>query len=167
MKKLWNFLSVVLVATSALATVSCADDDGPTPLATLAEKYAGKYQGTITLNVAGQYSYNADVTCIITAGDNETITVSLSEYSLSETMMGDITLGAVDISNVSYDETKGGFYRDFGGEGVTQTMNGTSYPLNDPTSILVTKNSDGKITVDYPFTLGKMPLPLTATFVSK
>lgn len=157
-------LSTAFLAFASASLVSCSSGDEPEIQTTLAEEYSGTYNGTITLNVAGQYSYEADVVCVITEGDNETITVSFPEYSLAGTMMGDMTLGSVTISNLVYDEAKGSFCRNYGGEGITQTMNGITYPLNDPSSISVTKDKDGDLTIENPFTLGKMPLPLTAIF---
>lgn len=157
-------MSMAVLAMPSLCLVSCSNDDEPEIEPTLAEQYSGTYNGTITLNVAGQYSYAAEISCVITESDNETITVSFPEYSLEGTMMGDMTLGNVTISNLVYDEAKGGFYRNYGGEGISQTMNGTTYPLNDPSSITVTKDKEGNLTVENPFKLGKMPLPLTATF---
>lgn len=155
---------MALFAISGTGLVACSSDYEPETKQSLAEEYSGTYNGTITLNVAGQYSYDADISCVVTAGDDETITVSFPEYSIAGTMMGDMTLGTVTIAGITYDETKGGFYSNYGGEGVTQTMNGKSYPLNDPSSILVVKNKNGNLTIENPFTLGKMPLPLTATF---
>ncbi len=157
-------LSTAFMTIPSVSLVSCSSDDEPEIKPTLAEEYSGTYNGTITLNVAGQYSYAAEILCVITEGDNETITVSFPEYSLAGTMMGDMTLGSVTIRNLVYDEAKGSFYRNYGGEGITQKMNGTAYPLNDPSSITVAKDKDGKLTIENPFTLGKMPLPLTATF---
>lgn len=157
-------LSMAFMAIPSVSLVSCSNNDEPEIEPKLAEEYSGTYNGTITLNVADQYSYDADISCVITAGDNETITVSFPEYSLSGTMMGDMTLGSVTISNLVYDENKGGFYRNYGGEGITQTMNDKAYPLNAPSSIIVTKDKNGNLAIENPFTLGKMPLPLTATF---
>lgn len=161
------FLSMTILAIPSVSLVSCSNDDEPEIQPTLAEEYSGTYNGTITLNVAGQYNYETDISCVISEGDNETITVSFPEYSLTGTMMGDMTLGNVIISNLVYDETQGCFCRNYGGEGITQTMNGTTYPLNDPSSITVVKDKNGNLTIENPFTLGKMPLPLTATFRSR
>ena len=155
-------MPLALFAIFGIVFPSCSDE--PQKQTTLSEEYAGTYSGTITLNVAGQYAYDADISCVITRGDDETITIAFPEYSLAGTMMGDMTLGAVTVAGLAYDETKGGFFRDYGGSGITQTMNGNTYPLNDPSSILAAKDKDGNLTIENPFTLGKMPLPLTATF---
>lgn len=157
-------LSLLLSAIPAVGLVSCSDNDEPDAQPSPAEQYSGTYDGTITLDVAGRYSYEAEISCVITEGDNETITITLPEYSLENTMMGDMTLGSVTITGLAYDEAKGCFYRDYGGEGITQTMNGTTYPLNSPSSITVIKDKEGNLTIENPFTMGKMPLPLTATF---
>lgn len=157
-------ISMAFLAVSATGLVSCSGNDEPEANPSLAEQYSGTYTGTITLDVAGKYTYKADISCIVTEGNNETITVSFPEYSLAGTMMGDMSLGELTISDIAYDDAKEGFYRSYGGEGITQTMNGATYPLNDPSSILVVMDEDGNLTIENPFTLGKMPLPLTATF---
>lgn len=166
MKKALKILTFVVASAMTVTMVSCSDDE-PKNEPTLSETYAGTYNGTMTLNVAGQYSYDADMSVMIVAADPGTITVSIPDYTLTGTMMGDIELGEITIAGLVYNEDKGGFYRDCGGEGLTQSMNGVSYPLNAPSSILVVRDNDGNLTVDFPFTLGKMPLPLTATFKSK
>lgn len=160
-------LSLTLSVIPCLLLASCSDDDGPDAAPSLSEDYSGTYSGTITLNVAGQYTYTTDISCVITEGDDETVTVRFPDYFLAGTMMGDMTLGSVTVAGLAYDNTMGGFYRSYGGEGITQTMNGTTYPLNDPSSMLVIKDSNGTLTIDNPFTLGKMPLPLTATFTGR
>lgn len=157
-------LSMAFLAVPNVILISCSSGDEPEFQPTHAQEYSGTYNGTVTLNVAGQYSYEADISCVITSGANETITVSFPEYSLADTVMGDITLGSITISNLVYEESKGNFCRNYGGEGITETMNGIPYPLNDPSSITVAKDKDVNLTIENLFTLGKMPMPLTATF---
>ena len=166
MKNPFKLLLIAIMAIFALTAVSCSEDDEP-EVEPITKPYAGTFKGTISLNVASQYTYSAEISCTITAGDNETLTVAFPEYSLSGTMMGDMKLGAVTIPGLVYDETKGGFYRSYGGEGLTQTMNGTEYPLNETSTILVKTDGTGGIVIDNPFQLGKMPLPLTSTFTGK
>lgn len=158
------FLSMALVAVPSVAMVSCSKSSEPEVSVSLSEEYSGIYDGTISLNVTDQYSYKAALSNVIIKGDNETISVSLPEYSLAGTMMGDMTLGTLTIDGLKYDEAKGGFYRNYGGEGILQTMNGTTYPLNPPAYILVVKDTYGNLTIENSFMLGKMPLPFTATF---
>lgn len=159
-KTLWIIVSIAMT----FASVSCSSKDEPQQHQTLSEKYAGSYKGDVTLEVGGQYKYESKMTCVVSASGEETITLSMSEYSLSETMMGNLTLGEVTIPGLVYDSEKGGFFRELGGKGFMQTMNGTTFPINDPSSILVKKDEEGRLSIEYPFTLGKMPLPMTALF---
>lgn len=161
------FMSLALFAIPCMSLVSCSNDEEPDTEPSLAKEYAGTYDGIITLNVGGQYSYDSHIKCIITEGTDETISVTFPEYSLSGTMMGDMTLGQLTISNLVYDDAKGGFYRNYGSEDISQTMNGTAYTLNSPSSILVVKDINGKLTINNSFIMGKMPLPLTVIFTGE
>lgn len=115
MKKITKtlLLTMAFLAIPGIGIVSCSKDNEPKTETSVSEDYSGTYQGTITLNVAGQYSYDNAISCIIKEGDNKTISISFPEYSLAGTMMGDMTLGSVTITDIAYDETKGGFYRNW------------------------------------------------------
>lgn len=139
----------------------------------LAEKFAGVYTGTQSLTVGGTWTYTTTVTYTLTAAEDGTLTVSIPQYSLTGTMMGDLTLGALTITGLEYDEVQGGFFRNFGGQGLTQHFysenNGTpgmngDFPLNDPSTILIEANGQNGIKVTNPFKLGAMPFPLEAKF---
>lgn len=140
---------------------------------TLLEQYAGQYTGTQSVTVGGMYTYTTTVDYTLTAEDDGTLTVSIPEYSLTGTMMGDLTLGAVTIKGLAYDEEKGGFYRFYANDGLKQhflavnngaTVFDNEYDLGGESSILVKRSENGDITVENPFKLGAMPLPLTASY---
>ncbi|MCM1483453.1 MAG: calycin-like domain-containing protein [Muribaculaceae bacterium] len=151
-----------------VAEMTFAEEELP-----LAQQYAGTYTGVQTVDINGMWQYqNKTVTYVITAAEDGTITVSIPEYSLDGTMMGDLTLGAITLDNLVYDESKNGFYRSYGNDGLTQhfkaVQNGTTnmdkdYTLGNESSILVTLTETG-IKVTNPFKLGAMPFPLTATY---
>ncbi|MCM1320014.1 MAG: calycin-like domain-containing protein [Muribaculaceae bacterium] len=139
---------------------------------TMAEKFAGVYNGTQTLTVAGMYKYSAEVAYTLTAAEDGTLTVSIPQYSLTNTMMGDLTLGALTISGLEWNEEKVGFYRMYANDGLTQhflaVKDGSNvfdndYALGGESNILITL-TDNKLHVENPFKLGAMPLPMTATF---
>ena len=134
-----------------------------------AQAYAGVYSGTQTMTVGGTYVYNTEAKYALTAPGDGTLTVSIPEYSLSGTMMGDLTLGALTIEGLEYDEDKGGFYRNYEDAGLTQhflAVNGSStvfdndYVLGSGSTILVTLDGNSI----HPFKLGAMPLPLVGNF---
>lgn len=173
MKNLKRILCGFAAVAALLSFSSCSDENDEPETPSITDKYVGKFNGTISLTVADQFTYDADIAVTISASDDETISVTFPSYSLTETMMGDLTLGTVTITGLEYDEAKGGFYRSYGGEGITQhfkaeqngtVLNDKDFPLNDPSSILVTVGENGKIVIENPFKLGAMPLPLTARF---
>lgn len=137
-----------------------------------AELFAGQYTGTQTLVVGGMFTYTTELTYTLTAAADGTLTVYTPEYSVENTMMGDLTLGALTITGLEYDEAKGGFYRMYANDGLTQhfkaekdnvaTMD-SDYPLGGESNILI-KLDGNTITVENPFKLGAMPLTLTASF---
>lgn len=147
-------------------TFETAEEESP------AEKYAGVYSGTQTMTVGGQYSYDSDITCTLTANADGTLTVSTPEYSIAGTLMGDLTLGAMTVEGLVYDESKKAFYLNYGGTGKVlhfKAVRGgavvfdSDYPLNDPTEMTVTLEG-GKLRIENPFKLGQMPFSLSASF---
>lgn len=133
-----------------------------------AESIAGTYNGTVSLTIGGQFTYSTGIAVVITANADGTINFSYPEYSLKGTMMGDLTLGAYTVSNIAYDEAKGGFYRDYSDDGIKQHFTSTSGMNNDyvlgKTSTLLITAEGSSITVANPFKLGNMPLPIVANF---
>lgn len=140
-----------------------------------AEELAGTYTGTNTVVVGGQFTYTAETSVVITANEDGTVNFTWQEYMLGGTVMGDLTLGTCTISNIAYDEDKGGFYRDYSNDGLTQhfkaEQGGTAtmdkdYALGATSTILIEK-TDAGIKVSNPFKLGAMPFPITASYEGK
>lgn len=140
-----------------------------------AEELAGTYTGTNTIVVGGQFTYTAETSVVITANEDGTVNFTWQEYMLGGTVMGDLTLGTCTISNIAYDEDKGGFYRDYSNDGLTQhfkaEQGGTAtmdkdYPVGATSTILIEKTDEG-IKVTNPFKLGAMPFPITASYEGK
>lgn len=140
-----------------------------------AEELAGAYTGTNTVVVGGQFTYTAETSVVITANEDGTVNFTWQEYMLGGTVMGDLTLGTCTISNIAYDEDKGGFYRDYSNDGLTQHFKaekgGTAtmdkdYALGATSTILIEK-TDAGIRVSNPFKLGAMPFPITASYEGK
>lgn len=140
------------------------------------ETIDGSYNGTqtIVINNTAAWTYVAEsIAVTITANADGTINVSYPEYTLPGTMMGDLTLGAVTVSNIPYDESKNAYYLDYGSLGLTQhfkcvttqgvTSMDSDYVLGTGSAITVEKTDSG-LKITNPFKLGKMPFPLVATF---
>lgn len=139
-------------------------DDEPT--------MAGAYTGTNTLLVGGMYPYSTQLTAVIAENEDGTLDFTWPEYSLENTLMGNLTLGSYTISNIPYDESKGAYYLDYSAEGLQQHFkaenNGSTtfdndYVLGTGSTILIEKTESG-IKVTNPFKLGAMPLSISATF---
>lgn len=137
-----------------------------------ADLFSGKYTGKQKVTVGGMFTYETEVTYTLTAEEDGTLTVSIPSYTLTATMMGDLTLGAVTIKGLEYDQEKGGFYRFYANDGIKQHFtavnNGSisfdnDYVLGGESNILITLDGN-TIAVTNPFKLGAMPLSLIAVF---
>ena len=166
--------SLMALAMVTISLTSCSHDKDEPKLPSLTDEYVGEFSGQLKLNIAGQYDYYTDIRIIISEGENETLSIAFPEYELSNTLMGDITMGSLTLENLTYNPSKGGFYLDYGEAGISQYFkaerNGTvtmdsKYQLNAPSDILITQGVDGKIKVVNSFRIGSMPMPIIATFM--
>ena len=138
-------------------------------------KVTGNHQGAISVSVGGQTYENPNVTYVITANADGTVNVVVPEFSLENTIMGNLTIGSYTIQNVAYDNEKASFYRDYTGDGLslhfTAVANGITtmdkdYTFDRMGNITVTAK-DGGITIVNNFQPGVMPFPITTTFGTK
>ena len=168
--------SLMALVMATISLTSCSQDKDEPKQPSFTDEYVGEFSGKLTLNIAGQYDYGTDIRIIISEGEDETLSITFPEYELSNTLMGDITMGSLTLENLTYDSSKGGFYLDYGEAGISQYFkadrNGTvtmdsDYQLNAPSDILVTKGEDGKIKIVNSFRIGAMPMPITATFIGQ
>lgn len=176
-----EYLSILLnngttkkVAVSDIKEMSFTTEDEPAP--SFAEAYAGSYEGVNTVAVAGQ-SYSAKIKYEITANEDGTVDLALPQYDLTNTVMGNLTLGAYSIRGIAYDEEKQAFYRAYGNDGLSMhfyaIQPGSETPSFDKdynfsatSDITLKKAEDGTITVTNSFQLGAMPFPIVATFTN-
>lgn len=133
---------------------------------------SGTYQGPITVVVGGAYTYSYDnVTYDLTFAD-ESLSVTAHEFTLTGTMMGDLTLGTMVIEGLTYDAELGGYYRDYkGSDDVTlylkavangETTIDNIFRFERLGNILVTANETGYHVVNN-MQPGAMPFPIAAT----
>lgn len=137
----------------------------------------------LTVTVGGQMSYeNASVTYQVRKykeGDVEKVDVEIPSYTLENTVMGNLTLGTYTVKGLTYDATKGGFYRNYVDDGLqfhfTAESNGNktmdddyaftagaaNNMLND---ILVKYDSKGVAGILNNFHMGVMPFQITSSF---
>lgn len=137
---------------------------------------SGAYTGTNSVNVGGMYTYTAELTATVTENADGTLDLTWPEYRLSNTIMGDLTLGSYTIRNIAWDADKNAWYRDYSNDGLIQhftaVKDGTTsmdkdYTLGKTSTVTITVAEDGTLKIVNPFKLGAMPFPITATFTGK
>lgn len=136
------------------------------------EGYTGMFSGTNTVAVGGMFTYSAEVTYDIRKGADGTITVCVPRYSLANTVMGDITLGAYTVEGLTWDDSRDAFVRDYGDDGLqmhfTAVKDGTTsmdkdYSFNPGSEISVGRTAAG-VRVVNKFKIGAMPFEITTSF---
>lgn len=143
--------------------------------------YVKSVSGGIDVSVGGAYDYkNESVTYNIRKymdGDVEKVDVEVPAYGLSNTVMGDLTLGSYTVKGLLYDEAQGGFYRDYKDDGLkfhftaeqngNKTMDG-DYAFNSAkdNNILVKFDGQKVQSIVNKFQMGAMPFGIVSTFSS-
>ncbi len=149
----------------------------PFPLTYSIESYYVKdYAGENQVTVGGQFGpYTANVTHKVrTYVENEVtkMDVEIPTYSLAETAIGNLTLGTYTVKGLTYDESKGGYYKDYAADGLTMhfkaekdgavTMD-DDYALSaEGNENILVEITDGKAKITNNFKAGKMPFPIVA-----
>ena len=143
--------------------------------------YVKAVTSAINVNVGGKFPYaNESVTYNVRKymdGDVQKVDVEVPTYTLDNTVMGNLTLGTYTVKGLTYDEEKGGFYRDYKEDGLSfhftaeqngnKTMDG-DYEFNaqKDNNILV-KYDGSKITdIVNTFQMGAMPFGIVSSFNS-
>ena len=143
--------------------------------------YVKAVTSAINVNVGGQFPYaNESVTYNVRKymdGDVQKVDVEVPTYTLDNTLMGNLTLGTYTVKGLTYDEEKGGFYRDYKNDGLnfhfTAEQNGNKIMDGDfefnsakDNNILV-KYDGSKITdIVNTFQMGAMPFGIVSSFNS-
>lgn len=128
-----------------------------------------------------KYTYAAsgvtyDVHRYTLAGKEEQCDVVVPTYTLSGTMMGELTIGGYTVKGLAMDYDKSGFYRNYVGDGLTMQFKSVSdgtvgfndtYPLSSGTQdILVKVSGDNILVIKNNFKPGNMPFPIASEFPS-
>ncbi len=133
------------------------------------------------VSVGGKLNYqNASVTYNVRKykdGDEEKVDVEIPTYTLTKTLMGDLTLGTYTVKGLTYNEEKGGYYRDYASDDLsfhfkaesngTATMDGDYKFNNDNNTVndILVQYSGSSITeILNNFHMGTMPFQITSTF---
>lgn len=141
--------------------------------------YVKPVTNAISVSVGGFYTYtNESVTYNVRKYMDEGVEkldVEVPQYQLEGTVMGDLTLGSYAIKGLTYDEEKGGFYRDYKDDGLTfhftAKQNGTTsmdgdYAFNSAkdNNILVKYSGNNIESIVNTFQMGAMPFGIVTTF---
>ena len=141
-----------------------------------AVKLSGTYMGenTISVGFAGTFT-NSNAGHSFWANDDGTYSIMVLGQQINGTPMGDLTLGAYTINNLTYDEATKTFSKDYSNDGLKMkfkavkdgatSMEGT-YVLTNA-NIKATFDKDGNLKVENSFKAGQMPFPLKAVFNGK
>lgn len=143
--------------------------------------YVKAVTSAINVNVGGMFPYaNESVTYNVRKymdGDVQKVDVEVPTYILDNTLMGNLTLGTYTVKGLTYDEEKGGFYRDYKNDGLkfhfiaekdgNKTMNG-EYEFNTAkdNNILVKYNGSKITDIVNTFQMGAMPFGIVSSFNS-
>lgn len=141
--------------------------------------YVKAVSNAINVSVADKYNYkNDNVTYNVRKymdDDVQKVDVEVPCYTLEGTIMGNLTLGSYTVKGLTYDETRGGFYRDYKDDGLsfhfTAEQNGEKTMDDDYTfnnqkdnNILVVYKGNQISTIENHFQMGSMPFPIVSTF---
>lgn len=143
--------------------------------------YVKAVTSAINVNVGGMFPYaNESVTYNVRKymdGDVQKVDVEVPTYTLDNTLMGNLTLGTYTVKGLTYDEEKGGFYRDYKNDGLkfhfiaekdgNKTMDG-DYEFNaqKDNNILVKYNGSKITDIVNTFQMGAMPFDIVSSFNS-
>ena len=143
--------------------------------------YVKAVTSAINVNVGGMFPYaNEGVTYNVRKymdGDVQKVDVEVPTYTLDNTLMGNLTLGTYTVKGLTYDEEKGGFYRDYKNDGLSfhfiaeqngnKTMDGDFEFNSAKDNNILVKYNGSKITdIVNTFQMGAMPFGIVSSFNS-
>lgn len=158
---------------------------GAMPLATtynIKSYYVKAVTSAINVNVGGMFPYaNEGVTYNVRKymdGDVQKVDVEVPTYTLDNTVMGNLTLGTYTVKGLTYDEEKGGFYRDYKNDGLSfhfiaeqngnKTIDGDFEFNSAKDNNILVKYDGSKITdIVNTFQMGAMPFGIVSSFNSE
>ena len=164
---------VVTVAMGTMGDVALTFNLGEPTVDAVLPTIVGTHNGVVKVDVAGETYTNNAVAYQVTANADNTVNIVVPAFDLPGTMMGDLSLGSFTISNAAYDGKIAGFARDYKGDGVKmhlkavkdgETTMDSDYAIEQIGNIEVKFTSEG-LTIVNNFQPGRMPYPITSTFV--
>lgn len=163
-------MPVITVDMKTMGTTTITFYAGEAPAACQLE---GKYQGTNEVIVGGVYGpYNVEAAYTISANPDGTLNITIPEYALADTPIGNLIIGESVIKNIAYDKKKKAFYRLYGADDLSihvkaenkgNTTMDDDYSFAADSYILIEQTEEG-IKVTNSFKPGRMPFLIDATF---
>ena len=150
----------------------------PMPLTySITAYYIKDYTDKLDVSIGGMFNYTAaKVTYSVRTypeGGNTLLDVNVPSYKLNETALGDLTIGGYLVKGLKMDNEKGGYYRDYVGDGLTmhfksvkdgQTGMDGDYVMNEMENNILVAYEGRNIKVTNAFHPGKMPFQIVSTF---
>lgn len=157
MKKFRTMMALVLAAVSlCMVTTACSDDDDDNTKAQPAAKSVeGTYKGDMTCSVMGQESTFENMTFTVTATDDATVKVTISEFGEAPMAVPSITVEGVKVSGTD------GTYVLAETEASGVTSDGKNYNVT-----LKGGFTNNTITINFSLKYGAMPMAMICAFSS-
>lgn len=155
MKTISKFMAMTMIAAGFLMSLtSCgSDDDDDQPAAPTAGAVAGTYNGDMTCSVMGQASDFEDVTFTVTAVDDATVNIAVSDFGEAPMKVEGFSMNGVKVSCAD------GTYEFAATEYSGTTSAGKSY-----SGTVRGTYADGVLNVQFQLQYGAMPMPLICSF---
>lgn len=150
----------------------------PMPLTySITAYYIKDYTDKLDVSIGGMFNYTAaKVTYSVRTypeNGNTLLDVTVPSYELEGTPLGNLTIGGYIVKGLKMDEQKGGYYRDYVGDGLTmhfksvkdgQTGMDGDYVMNEMENNILVVYEGRNIKVTNAFHPGKMPFQIVSTF---
>ena len=153
-------------------TITFSYGNMPMPITYNIEAYYIKtYTDKLDVMIDKKYTVENVSYNVRTYPDGETtkLDVEVPTFNLPDATIGALTSGGYTVKGLAFDESQGGYYRDYSGDGLTLHFHTATidndYPLSNPddNNMLVTFN-DKKIKIVNHYKPGAMPFLIATTF---
>ena len=142
-----------LFAVLAIPLSSCSSEKEDEPSTPAAKNVAGTYYGDMTSTVMGSESLFENMNVILTATDDATVSVKISEFGEAPMNMPSITVEGVKVS-----EADGTYSL------ASTEFNGTSETGKLYSGTMQGSSANDELNIQFTLNYGAMPMPLICTF---
>ena len=150
-----KFASLMVVCLMSTVFFSCKDDKDEPKKDGVAIEVAGSYSGDMVSTVMGQTFNFYDLTFVVTAEDEDDVTITIPEYEYMNMQFPEIIVKDVDVSESN------GVYEFETTEFSGTFESGTAYSGHIGGTL-----SNKTLTLNIAYNIGAMP-PMVCVFISK